>query len=252
MVRAARRAAIRPRVPRPIPKTGKSAGGAGPNSGAGEGDAPPEDFGEEAANKEYAEKATDLALEYLEDQMKKRRANQELLDRLGWSQQDLQRLPAPMAADESRRQRIRQIGRRGTPRTRRRPQEPGSAPFTNLDPGRRHAPPIRFVRPNPSARLPPPPGANAFQEYNKSSAPAPEARVKGEGWEAGVFGAPESGFRFNRFGVSPPFVSFRLSRERVAPGCSAPVLRRQKAFPGEERGPHALLAGETGQVGHDP
>lgn len=43
------------------------------------------------ANKEYAEKATDLALEYLEDQMKKSEPNQELLDRLGWSQQDLER-----------------------------------------------------------------------------------------------------------------------------------------------------------------
>lgn len=73
------------------PQDRKSAGGAGPNPGAGVGDAPPQDFGEEAANKEYAEKATDLALEYLEEQMKKSEPNQELLDRLGWSQQDLER-----------------------------------------------------------------------------------------------------------------------------------------------------------------
>ncbi len=77
--------------PKADPQEQKPGSGTGPTPGAGEGDAPPEDFGEEAANKEYAEKATDLALEYLEDQMKKSEPNQELLDRLGWSQQDLER-----------------------------------------------------------------------------------------------------------------------------------------------------------------
>jgi hypothetical protein len=66
----------------------RQAGGSGTGSTSGEGTG--ETFGAEAANKEYAEKATDLALEYIEDQVNKGRPNQELLDRLGWTRQDLE------------------------------------------------------------------------------------------------------------------------------------------------------------------
>jgi len=40
--------------------------------------------------KEYADEATDLALEYLQDQLQKSEPNQELLDRLGWNRGDLE------------------------------------------------------------------------------------------------------------------------------------------------------------------
>ncbi|NLS96546.1 MAG: hypothetical protein GXX96_30785 [Planctomycetaceae bacterium] len=70
------------------PKTHQP-GGTGETQGPGQGaDQPP---GPEAANKEYADKATNLALEYLEDQLNKTDPNQELLDRLGWTRQDLER-----------------------------------------------------------------------------------------------------------------------------------------------------------------
>jgi len=43
------------------------------------------------ANLEYTRKATDLALEYLEDQLAKDQPDQGLLDRLGWTNDDLER-----------------------------------------------------------------------------------------------------------------------------------------------------------------
>jgi hypothetical protein len=43
------------------------------------------------ANLEYARKATDLALEHLKDQLAKDQPDQELLDKLKWSKEDLQR-----------------------------------------------------------------------------------------------------------------------------------------------------------------
>ena len=46
---------------------------------------------EDAANLEYAKKATDLALEYLKDQLAKGEPDQELLDELQWSREDMER-----------------------------------------------------------------------------------------------------------------------------------------------------------------
>jgi hypothetical protein len=42
------------------------------------------------ANLEYARQATNLALEHLKDQLRKEQPDQELLDRLGWSREDLE------------------------------------------------------------------------------------------------------------------------------------------------------------------
>jgi collagen type III alpha len=67
---------------------GRAPGGTGKTQGPGEGMQQP--LGSEAANKEYAEKATDLALEYIEDQLNETEPNQELLDRLGWDRNDLE------------------------------------------------------------------------------------------------------------------------------------------------------------------
>ena len=52
--------------------------------------APPAAEVADEANLEYARKATDLALQRLKDQMDKGQTDQELLDRLGWSKQDLE------------------------------------------------------------------------------------------------------------------------------------------------------------------
>lgn len=43
------------------------------------------------ANLDYARKATNLALEHLKDELRKEQPDQELLDRLGWSREDLQK-----------------------------------------------------------------------------------------------------------------------------------------------------------------
>ena len=45
----------------------------------------------EAPNKEYAERATDLALESLQEQMAKCQVDPELLEKLNWSQDDMQK-----------------------------------------------------------------------------------------------------------------------------------------------------------------
>ncbi|MCL2349610.1 MAG: hypothetical protein FWC50_15275 [Planctomycetaceae bacterium] len=45
----------------------------------------------EEANPEYAKKATSLAIEYLENELAKEHPNQQLLDRLGWNRDDLQK-----------------------------------------------------------------------------------------------------------------------------------------------------------------
>ena len=74
--------------PGKAPPQGKQpSGGTGPNGTSG--DSSPQELGEDAANKEYAEKATDLALEYLQDELNKAEPNQELLDNLGWTRDDL-------------------------------------------------------------------------------------------------------------------------------------------------------------------
>lgn len=69
------------------PKSRQPGGGTGEMGTSGEGTN--QDLGEDAANKEYAEKATDLALEYLEDQLDKTDPNQEMLNNLGWTRDDL-------------------------------------------------------------------------------------------------------------------------------------------------------------------
>jgi hypothetical protein len=66
--------------------------------GTPEGDpAEPPDFNRELpsgdkANLDYAKRATDLALDHLRNQLKNGKPDQELLDRLGWSKDDLQKL----------------------------------------------------------------------------------------------------------------------------------------------------------------
>jgi hypothetical protein len=62
--------------------------------GGGDGNRPPIDFGEtseaaaaDAANLEYARKATDMALAKLKDQ--EHNPDPELLDKLGWTKEDL-------------------------------------------------------------------------------------------------------------------------------------------------------------------
>ena len=51
---------------------------------------PGQDPSEDPANLEYAKKATDLVLEKLKNQMAKGSVDQELLDKLGWSKQDME------------------------------------------------------------------------------------------------------------------------------------------------------------------
>ncbi len=56
--------------------------------------APPPETGEPGGddpNKKYAEEQTDLALQYLRDQLAKQQPDQDLLDRLGWTPEDLAR-----------------------------------------------------------------------------------------------------------------------------------------------------------------
>jgi hypothetical protein len=74
-------------------KSGSNPDGAGrvPNGkiepSASTGDAPAAD----AANLEYARKQTDLVLETLADQMKRKKVDPRLLDKLGWTEADLKR-----------------------------------------------------------------------------------------------------------------------------------------------------------------
>jgi hypothetical protein len=49
---------------------------------------------DDKANLEYARRATDLALDHLRNQLKDDRPDEELLDRLGWSKEDLKKLLA--------------------------------------------------------------------------------------------------------------------------------------------------------------
>ncbi len=69
-----------------------SEGGSGPGGG-GQGGGGASSKRHEAVgddpNLEYAQEQTDLALEYLEDQLKNRKVDQDLLDRLGWSEDEL-------------------------------------------------------------------------------------------------------------------------------------------------------------------
>jgi hypothetical protein len=77
---------------------GPAAPGGGPPQGGGnqapEAPLGPQDDSPTPAddpNLDYARKATDLALEHLKDQMKRGEPDQELLDKLGWSKQDLEK-----------------------------------------------------------------------------------------------------------------------------------------------------------------
>lgn len=73
------------------PQAGSASGGARPDvDQSGSPTSEPNLFRGEKANLEYAEKQTDLALEYLEDQLAKDQPDQGLLDRLGWTRDDLE------------------------------------------------------------------------------------------------------------------------------------------------------------------
>lgn len=72
------------------PRNPKSGGASSGPGTSGEGTESPAAEGSDPI-KEYADKATDLALEYLEDQLQKSEPDQQLLDRLGWSRDDLAR-----------------------------------------------------------------------------------------------------------------------------------------------------------------
>jgi hypothetical protein len=81
-----------------MPPDGKgttTGGGGGPHDESApppeEPPVPPED---DKANQEYAKRATDLALDHLRNQLKDDRPDEELLDRLGWSKDDLKKLLA--------------------------------------------------------------------------------------------------------------------------------------------------------------
>lgn len=69
--------------------TGKGTGGKPGDQTSQEGAA--EDLGSEEANREFTEQAVDLALRQLEDVAQDPSADQELLDRLGWTQDDARR-----------------------------------------------------------------------------------------------------------------------------------------------------------------
>jgi hypothetical protein len=76
-------------------RTGAASGGGGERGTAAArppqaGDVPPGD----EANLEYARKQTDLVLEKLSDQLRRKQVDDELLKELGWSEEDLQRFVA--------------------------------------------------------------------------------------------------------------------------------------------------------------
>ncbi|MEQ8850042.1 hypothetical protein [Botrimarina sp.] len=101
--------------PRPKPRAGQQgregdqqpSGGAGQGlQGAGQGS----EVGGDKANLEYAREQTELVLERLEDQLQREQVDRELLDELGWSQDDLERF---VDRWQSRRQRAQQRGPEG-------------------------------------------------------------------------------------------------------------------------------------------
>jgi hypothetical protein len=75
---------------------GKADGTGGDGTEGGESgeipDLPRVDPTDDEANLEYSRRATDMALDHLRNQLKDGRPDQELLDRLGWSKEDLQKL----------------------------------------------------------------------------------------------------------------------------------------------------------------
>ncbi len=73
-------------------------GGKDKNGGRGEGGEAGADAAEEA-NLDYSKKAADLVLKRLEDDLRRGEVDQKLLDRLGWTKEDMQRF-----ADRLRRQ----------------------------------------------------------------------------------------------------------------------------------------------------
>jgi hypothetical protein len=58
------------------------------------GKAAPNEQGEDEANLEYTRKATDLALEYLKDQLAKENPDKKLLEELKWTREDAARFVA--------------------------------------------------------------------------------------------------------------------------------------------------------------
>jgi hypothetical protein len=101
-------------------------GGGGPrDESAPPPDEPPVAPEDDKANTEYAKRATDLALDHLRNQLKDDRPDEELLDRLGWSKEDLKKLlarwerlqreakqpgPAGTKAKENLQERINSLG----------------------------------------------------------------------------------------------------------------------------------------------
>ncbi|MFH1921674.1 MAG: hypothetical protein ABIP48_17555, partial [Planctomycetota bacterium] len=74
------------------PASGVPGSSGEPNQQQGEASpAEPGDYQPEDANLEFARKATNLALEHLEDELSKDQPDQKLLDRLGWTKDDLKR-----------------------------------------------------------------------------------------------------------------------------------------------------------------
>ena len=83
--------------------TGPPQGGTGGGNGDGQRGEP----GGDEANLDFARKKTDLLLENLADQLKQKKVDQDLLDRLGWTEQDLRRF---VARWQSRKQAAQQRG----------------------------------------------------------------------------------------------------------------------------------------------
>ena len=76
---------------RPGKASGEPSGGGTPGSGQRESVPPRGEPGGDEANLEYARKATDLVLERLEDQLDRDRLDPKLLDKLGWTKEEMER-----------------------------------------------------------------------------------------------------------------------------------------------------------------
>ncbi len=76
--------------PQDSPPDNRNLGGTGGDGENRRNVQPQGDAGGDAANREYAEKATSLALEYLEDQLDEQQPDQELMDKLGWTRGELE------------------------------------------------------------------------------------------------------------------------------------------------------------------
>ena len=72
---------------------------------------------DDKANLEYSKRATDLALEHLRHQLKDGQPDQDLLDRLGWSKDDLQKMLARWEKMQARSSAARGAGTEGEGQT---------------------------------------------------------------------------------------------------------------------------------------